>query len=163
MLKKTLLTGISSLALLLLSTTSIADENSTSKSWVGGVDHLGLTVSNLNASKAFFIDVLGFKTLGSDPTYPAYFLSNNKITITLWRVKNDEKRVEFNRAENVGLHHLALSVESIKKLSELHTHLEMQNNITIEFAPENLGKGPTQHMMIREPSGNRIEFIARGN
>ena len=163
MLKKTLLTGISSLALLLLSTTSIADENSAPKSWVGGIDHLGLTVSNLNASKAFFTDVLGFKTLGNDPAYPAYFLSNNKITITLWRVKNDEKRAEFNRAENVGLHHLALSVESIKKLSELHTHLKMQNNIIIEFAPENLGKGPTQHMMIREPSGNRIEFIARGN
>ncbi|QCU73641.1 MULTISPECIES: VOC family protein [Pseudoalteromonas] len=156
MLKQKLLLSLSSL--LLLSASAIADTN-----WVGGVDHLGLTVSNLDASKAFFTDVLGFKTLGNDPAYPAYFLSNNKITITLWRVKNDAKRVEFNRAENVGLHHLALSVESIKKLSELHEHLKMQNNIIIEFAPENLGSGPTQHMMIREPSGNRIEFIARGN
>lgn len=156
MLKQKLLLSLSSL--LLLSASAIADTN-----WVGGVDHLGLTVSNLDASKAFFTDVLGFKTLGNDPAYPAYFLSNNKITITLWRVKNDAKRVGFNRAENVGLHHLALSVESIKKLSELHEHLKMQNNIIIEFAPENLGSGPTQHMMIREPSGNRIEFIARGN
>ncbi|MDC3213033.1 VOC family protein [Pseudoalteromonas distincta] len=156
MLKQKLLLSLSSL--LLLSASAIADTN-----WVGGVDHLGLTVSNLDASKAFFTDVLDFKTLGKDPAYPAYFLSNNKITITLWRVKNDAKRVEFNRAENVGLHHLALSVESIKKLSELHEHLKMQNNIIIEFAPENLGSGPTQHMMIREPSGNRIEFIARGN
>lgn len=156
MLKQKLLLSLSSL--LLLSASAIADTN-----WVGGVDHLGLTVSNLDASKAFFTDVLGFKTLGNDPAYPAYFLSNNKITITLWRVKNDAKRVELNRAENVGLHHLALSVESIKKLSELHEHLKMQNNIIIEFAPENLGSGPTQHMMIREPSGNRIEFIARGN
>lgn len=152
MLKQKLLLSLS--PLLLLSASAIADTN-----WVGGVDHLGLTVSNLDASKAFFTDVLGFKTLGNDPAYPAYFLSNNKITITLWRVKNDAKRVEFNRAENVGLHHLALSVESIKKLSELHEHLKMQNNIIIEFAPENLGSGP----MIKEPSGNRIEFIARGN
>ncbi|MBH0076214.1 VOC family protein [Pseudoalteromonas sp. SWYJ118] len=161
MLKKTLLLSLS--PLLLLSASAIADTSKNVKNWVGGVDHLGLTVSNLDSSKVFFTDVLGFKVLGNDPTYPAYFLSNNKITITLWRVKNDDKRVEFNRAENVGLHHLALSVESIKKLSELHTHLKMQNNIIIEFAPENLGKGPTQHMMIREPSGNRIEFIARGN
>ena len=161
MLKKTLLLSLS--PLLLLSASAISNTSQEVKSWVGGVDHLGLTVSNLDSSKVFFTDVLGFKTLGSDPTYPAYFLSNNKITITLWRVKNDEKRVEFNRAENVGLHHLALSVESIKKLSELHEHLKMQNNIIIEFAPENLGNGPTQHMMIREPSGNRIEFIARGN
>ncbi|WP_166421607.1 VOC family protein [Pseudoalteromonas sp. Z1A8] len=161
MLKNTLLLSLS--PLLLLSASAIADTSKNVKNWVGGVDHLGLTVSNLDSSKVFFTDVLGFKVLGNDPTYPAYFLSNNKITITLWRVKNDDKRVEFNRAENVGLHHLALSVESIKKLSELHAHLKMQNNIIIEFAPENLGKGPTQHMMIREPSGNRIEFIARGN
>ena len=161
MLKKTLLLSLS--PLLLLSASAIADTSKKVTNWVGGVDHLGLTVSNLDDSKTFFADVLGFKVLGNDPTYPAYFLSNNKITITLWRVKNDEKRVEFNRAENVGLHHLALSVESIEKLSELHEHLKTQNNIIIEFAPENLGKGPTQHMMIREPSGNRIEFIARGN
>ncbi|MBH0030860.1 MULTISPECIES: VOC family protein [unclassified Pseudoalteromonas] len=161
MLKQKLLLSLS--PLLFLSASAIADTPKKIKNWVGGVDHLGLTVSNLDASEAFFTDVLGFKTLGNDPAYPAYFLSNNKITITLWRVKNDAKRVEFNRAENVGLHHLALSVESIKKLSELHEHLKMQNNIIIEFAPENLGSSPTQHMMIREPSGNRIEFIARGN
>jgi len=161
MLKNTLLLSLS--PLLLLSASAIADTSKDVKNWVGGVDHLGLTVSNLDSSKVFFTDVLGFKVLGNDPAYPAYFLSNNKITITLWRVKNADKRVEFNRAENVGLHHLALSVESIEKLSELHEHLKMQDNIIIEFAPENLGKGPTQHMMIREPSGNRIEFIARGN
>ncbi|MEL0640390.1 VOC family protein [Pseudoalteromonas aliena] len=161
MLKKKLLLSLS--PLLFLSASAIADTPNKIKNWVSGVDHLGLTVSNLDASKAFFTDVLGFKMLGNDPTYPAYFLSNNKITITLWRVKDDTKRVEFNRSENVGLHHLALSVESIKKLSELHEHLKIQNNIIIEFAPENLGKGPTQHMMIREPSGNRIEFIARSN
>ncbi|WP_282132036.1 VOC family protein [Pseudoalteromonas aliena] len=161
MFKKTLLLSLS--PLLLLSASAIADTPKGVKNWVGGVDHLGLTVSNLDASKAFFADVLGFKVLGSNPSYPAYFLSNDKITITLWRVKNDEKRVEFNRAENVGLHHLALSVESFEKLAQLHDHLKTQNNIKIEFAPENLGKGPTQHMMIREPSGNRIEFIARSN
>lgn len=32
-------------------------------------------------------------------------------------------------------------------------------NIKIEFAPENLGAGPTKHMMLYEPSGNRVEFI----
>ena len=66
MLKQKLLLSLS--PLLLLSASAIADTN-----WVGGVDHLGLTVSNLDASKAFFTDVLGFKTLGNDPVYPAYF------------------------------------------------------------------------------------------
>lgn len=131
MLKHTLL---SITPLLILSASAIAEPPNKVKNWVGGIDHLGLTVSDLNSSKAFFTDVLGFKVLGNDPTYPAYFLSNKKTTITLWRIKNNEKRVEFNRAENVGLHHLALSVESIEKLSKLHKHLKMQNNITIELS-----------------------------
>ena len=158
MLKHTLL---SITPLLILSASAIAEPSNKVKNWVGGIDHLGLTVSDLNSSKAFFTDVLGFKVMGNDATYPAYFLSNKKTIVTLWRVKNDEKRVAFNQSENVGLHHLALSVEQHRKLSKLHKHLKMQNNITIEFAPENLGKGPAQHMMIREHSGNRIEFIAR--
>ena len=158
MLKHTLL---SITPLLLLSTSAIADTPNKVKNWVGGIDHLGLTVSDLDSSKVFFTDVLGFKVMGNDATYPAYFLSNKKTIVTLWRVKNDEKRVAFNQSENVGLHHLALSIEKHRKLSKLHKHLKMQNNITIEFAPENLGKGPAHHMMIREHSGNRIEFIAR--
>ena len=116
MLKHTLL---SITPLLILSASAIAEPSNKVKNWVGGIDHLGLTVSDLNSSKAFFTDVLGFKVLGNDPTYPAYFLSNKKTTITLWRIKNNEKRVEFNRAKNVGLHHLALSVESIEKLNKL--------------------------------------------
>ncbi len=158
MLKHTLL---SITPLLLLSASAIADTPNKVKNWVGGVDHLGLTVSDLDSSKTFFTQVLGFKLLGGDKSYPAYFLSNSNITITLWKVKNDEKHVEFNRANNVGLHHLALSVKSIEKLAELYMHLKGKDNIKIEFAPEKLGKGPAQHMMIREPSGNRIEFIAR--
>ena len=158
MLKHTLL---SITPLLILSASAIAEPSNKVKNWVGGIDHLGLTVSDLDSSKVFFTDVLGFKVVGNDATYPAYFLSNKKTIITLWRVKNDEKRVAFNQSENVGLHHLALSVEQHRKLSKLHKHLKMQNNIAIEFAPENLGKGPARQMMIREPSGNRIEFIAR--
>ena len=32
------------------------------------------------------------------------------------------------------------------------------DDLVIEFGPELNGQGPTMHMMIREPSGNRIEF-----
>lgn len=33
--------------------------------------------------------------------------------------------------------------------------------LVIEFSPELLSNESTEHMMIREPSGNRIEFIHR--
>lgn len=136
---------------------AIAAEQNTSP--IGGVDHIGLTVSDLEKSKTFFIDTLGFKKLGHDPSYPAYFLNNGSITVTLWQAK--EHITSFNRKNNVGLHHLAFQVTSMERLNALYQTLKITPNVVIEFAPENLGKGPTKHMMIREPSGNRLEFIYR--
>ncbi|REL30073.1 VOC family protein [Thalassotalea euphylliae] len=128
---------------------------------IGGVDHVGLAVSNLERSKTFFTETLGFKVLGKDADYPAYFLNNGSITVTLWQTTNGEQATPFNRKTNVGLHHLAFQVDSLAKLNQLHETLKSVPGVKIEFAPENLGRGPTQHMMIREPSGNRLEFITR--
>lgn len=78
--------------------------------------------------------------------------------MTLWQSKNAEKVVEFDRKNNVGLHHLALTVTSEETLEILHQRFKSMPNVVIEFGPEPNGKGPTLHMIIREPSGNRIEF-----
>ena len=83
------------------------------------------------------------------------------MIITLWRVKDPERSINFDRKNNVGLHHLAFSVSSFKALNELYEKLKKDKNVSIEFAPELLGKGPTKHMIAYEPSGNRIEFIHR--
>jgi lactoylglutathione lyase len=45
-------------------------------------------------------------------------------------------------------------------LDGVYEKLKNTDGVTIEFAPENLGGGPTKHMMIPEPGGIRIEFIA---
>ncbi|MBQ4833031.1 VOC family protein [Pseudoalteromonas sp. MMG010] len=163
MIKHRLFIAIASLLIFTSASTYAHPENTqeNANNGVKGVDHIGLTVSDLLASKTFFVDILGFNVLGEDTHYPAVFLSNSHITITLWQVKNTAQLVPFNRTNNVGLHHLALAVESLEKLNELYKRLAQQNNITIEFAPENMGSGPTKHMMITEPSGNRIEFITR--
>lgn len=128
------------------------------KNLISTIDHLGLTVSKLEQSKDFFVNQLGFKKVGGDPSYPAYYLNNGQITLTLWQA---HQAIAFDRKRQVGLHHLALRVATLEQLNQLHTRLQGLANVRIEFAPEYLGKGPTQHMMIREPSGNRIEFIVR--
>lgn len=138
-----------------------AEPAATTESPIGGVDHIGLTVSDLNKSQVFFTHTLGFKVLGEDPGYPAFFLNNGSITVTLWQAADDKATVAFNRKTNVGLHHLAFQVDSEQKLHALHQTLLNTPGVIVEFAPENLGAGPTKHMMIREPSGNRIEFIHR--
>ena len=125
-----------------------------------GVHHVGLTVPDLDATLAFFTDVLAFETVGELPDYPAVFLSDGTTMITLWQTTNPEKMIPFDRHNVVGLHHLALVVDSSDALHELHDLLAQKDSVTVEFAPEPLGDGPSEHMMCFIPGGIRLEFIA---
>lgn len=126
-----------------------------------GVEHVGLAVKNVSTTARFFKDILGFTQLGEKPDYPAVFLTDGVTKITLWQVNNPESATPFNRRENIGLHHLAFKLESDAALDVLYEKLRVTPNVIIEFAPELLGKGPSRHMMLYEPSGIRIEFIVR--
>jgi lactoylglutathione lyase len=128
-----------------------------------GLNHLGLTVSDLNSSASFFIDTLGWEEKGGDSDYPAKFVSDGNIFLTLWQTTSEKNTVKFDRKNNVGLHHLALTVVSFDALDELHERFKKVEGVVIEFAPELAFGGPGKHMMIREPSGNRLEFIFRPN
>lgn len=135
-------------------------KNDTTKA-VLGLDHLGLTVLDLEASAKFFTEVIGFEVRGTDAEYPAKFLSNGEMTLTLWQTNDPTKAVHFDRKNNVGLHHLALRVSSFEELDRLHEVISHWDGARIEFAPELAYGGPAKHMMIREPSGNRIELVHR--
>jgi len=122
-----------------------------------GSHHVGLTVSNLDESAAFFVDMLGWSEVRRNPDYPAIFVSDGVLMLTLWQAQTD-KPIAFDRKENIGLHHLALAVASLEELENLH-HKFIAHGIRIEFAPELLREGPAKHMMCYEPSGIRLEFI----
>jgi len=125
-----------------------------------GSHHIGLTVSKLEESATFFTTVLGWKEVKRNNDYPAIFVSDGKIMVTLWETK--EEPVEFNRKTNVGLHHIAFNVQSEETLNVIFSQLK-SHNIEIEFKPELLKQGPAKHMMCYEPSGVRVEFIWLGN
>ena len=122
-----------------------------------GAHHIGLTVSDLEASARFFVDILGWSEVRRDPEYPAIFVTDGVLMITLWAAKTDSP-MPFNKNENIGLHHLALRVENFERLDNIY-HRLVENKIQIEFSPELLRDGPAKHMMCFEPSGIRIEFI----
>lgn len=126
-----------------------------------GFDHVGLVVLDLEASKNFFTDVLGFKTVGKDKDYPAYFLNNGHAFVTLWQASDPTTATRFDRKNNVGLHHMALRVASEATLNALFEKAQAFPGVNVEFAPELSYGGPAKHMMIYEPSGNRIEIIYR--
>lgn len=123
-----------------------------------GVNHIGLTVTDLDISTAFFVDTLGWKLVGGYPDYPSKFVTDGELVVTLWQASDPANAVPFDRKNNVGLHHLALTVVSRDALDVLHERFLQTDGVVIEFAPELNNGGPAIHMMIREPSGNRIEF-----
>jgi catechol 2,3-dioxygenase-like lactoylglutathione lyase family enzyme len=125
-----------------------------------GIHHAGLTVPDLAAARAFFESALGFERVGEVPDYPADFLSDGAVLITLWQAENPAEAIAFDRHRNLGLHHLALRVADAAALAKLHAEFAVRRDVRVEFAPEPLGGGPTQHMMCAIPGGIRLELIA---
>ena len=142
-------------ALPLLPSTAAAEP---AQAMTRGLNHLGLTVSKLDASVAFFTDTLGWRIAGGDKDYPAVYVTDGQLFLTLWQTPDPAAAIPFNRKTNVGLHHLALTVDSFEVLDALYQRFLKTPGVVIEFGPELNGGGPTKHMMIREPSGNRLEF-----
>ncbi|MFK5984296.1 MAG: VOC family protein [Pseudomonadota bacterium] len=125
-----------------------------------GSHHIGLTVSKLEESADFFTSLLGWKEVRRNKEYPAIFVSDGNIMVTLWAVK-EEPLSQFNKNKNIGLHHIAFQIESEEDLNNLYEKL-INNGIKIEFSPETLGQGPAKHMICYEPSGIRVEFTWPG-
>lgn len=127
-----------------------------------GAHHVGLTVPSIDTTRDFFLNVLEFKQVGEVPDYPAYFLSDGTLLLTLWQATDPDTATPFDRKANIGLHHFALKVDGLDTLKSLHQTLTSTPGVEIEFAPEPLGGGPTHHMMIYIPGGIRMELIAPG-
>ena len=125
-----------------------------------GAHHVGLTVPNLDTTRKFFMETLGYDQVGEIPDYPAAFLSDGNIMITLWQAADPVNAAPFDRKNVIGLHHLALIVENDAALDHLYQRLQNTNGVSIEFAPEPLLGGPTRQMMCAIPGGIRVEFIA---
>ncbi len=125
-----------------------------------GAHHIGLTVPNLDQTRGFFVETLGYEQVGEVPDYPAAFLSDGNIMITLWQAADPDNAVSFDRKNNIGLHHVALKVSDTDTLAGLYESLKQNAEVEIEFAPEPLGDLPVRHMMCYIPGGVRVEFIA---
>ncbi len=144
--------------LLLLSLFSGVHAADTSSPMTAGFNHVGLAVLDLDKSTRFFSETLGWTLDGQDPDYPASFLTDGEMFLTLWQVSDPATATRFDRKNNVGLHHLALTVASMDMLNAIYEKAKNVEGVVIEFAPEPAYGGPTMHMMLREPSGNRLEF-----
>lgn len=126
-----------------------------------GLNHLGLTVRDLDKTTAFFAEVLGWEVTARDESYPRTTVTDGSLRLTLWQVQMDDP-APFDRKTALGLHHLALEVADEATLTDLAQTLSALPDIKVEFMPEPMGQGPRQHMMFAEPGGLRIELLWAG-
>ena len=127
-----------------------------------GLNHLGLSVRDLDATTEFFVSVLNWEETARDESYPRNSITDGSLRLTLWQVDHSAPVNGFDRRANVGLHHLALTVASEADLDRLANSISVWPGVEVEFMPELMGSGPRKHMMFREPGGIRVELTWPG-
>jgi len=124
-----------------------------------GVHHIGLTVPDLDQARAFFCGVLGFDEVGGVPTYPAIFVSDGGILLTLWRAADPITARPFDRRSKIGLHHLSLAVADDAALQRTWKKVSTHPEVVVDAAPGPIRPGSaTNHFLVFIPGGIRIEF-----
>ncbi|WP_028465782.1 VOC family protein [Nisaea denitrificans] len=127
-----------------------------------GLNHLGLSVRDLDETTRFFVEVLGWEELARDESYPRNAVTDGNLRMTLWQVDHSQDVVDFDRRANIGLHHLAIEVPGEDVLYATAERVRDWPGVEIEFMPEIMGAGPRKHMMFREPGGIRLELVWPG-
>ena len=135
--------------------------------------HIGITVSDLGKSAAFYEKYFGFKPLrstrfdekfiGDSPTLyrqPAGVYSDMQmlqsdfgITLELFQFSNVEKS-ELNDWPKTGIHHLAFKVDSIPALYEQM----LADGVKFFFPPKKRGNSDAHWIYFQDPDGNMIEL-----
>ncbi|MCI3239239.1 MULTISPECIES: VOC family protein [Streptomyces] len=119
--------------------------------------HVGLNVTDLDRSLAFYRDVLGFVLVAEgkeDDRRYAFLGDGERLVLTLW-----QQAGEPYDGDRAGLHHLALEAESIERVREYEQALRAYG---AAFAHE----GVVAHregadsggIFFHDPDGTRLEI-----
>ncbi|MEU9251256.1 VOC family protein [Streptomyces sp. NPDC048270] len=119
--------------------------------------HVGLNVTDLDRSLAFYRDALGFRLLGEgreEGRRFAFLGQDGELVLTLWQQADGA----FAPA-SAGLHHLALSAGAIEEVREFEERLR---SLGVEFAYEGVvahGEGAASGgIFFHDPDGTRLEI-----
>lgn len=123
------------------------------------VGHVGLNVSDLERSKAFYADVFGLRVVsesGESGKRYAFLQGGRGVFVTLW----EQSAGEFS-SRTPGLHHLAFQAESLEVVREYEAKLRVRGTELIYDGvvphAESAGSGG---IFFRDPDGIRLEIYA---
>jgi len=124
--------------------------------------HIGLNVTDLDRSVAFYRDVLGFGVIDEgkeeeeEERRYAFLGDGNGPVLTLWQ----QARGSYDTAR-AGLHHLAFEVDSIEQVREYEKALRAYG---VAFAYEGVvahrESAASGGVFFHDPDGTRLEIYA---
>ncbi len=120
------------------------------------VGHLVLNVKDLQASKKFYEEVLGFEISIERPT--GVFFTCGKIHHDLALFQAPEGAMPVTEGQ-LGLNHFAVQVEDLEALTEVYNTLK-DKGATLD---RNTDHGMTSSVYFFDPDNNRIEFFCNNN
>jgi catechol 2,3-dioxygenase len=122
---------------------------------LAGIGHVLLRVTDEEASKRFYRDVLGFRVAEQDPEHGGVFmtLGDGFHTIDLTQHPSPQDAARPQRGE-LGLVHIAFKVASYAALRDAYTHL-LANGVEIQRALDHVCQ---RSVYFTDPDGNGLEI-----
>lgn len=130
---------------------------------IRAIDHIDLAVADVERSCAFYLQVLGPLGVAEYVRYPSYRGSEEIVYL---RIGNSEQAIGFRKADGgehryyeVGLEHLAFSVDSRDEVDQVHQRC-LEAGARIHFPPEEDRDIPGYYeLFFFDPDGFRIEIV----
>jgi catechol-2,3-dioxygenase len=119
------------------------------------IGHVNLRVRDLERSKAFYCDVLGFPVAEQDPNHGGVFMTLGEDFHTLDLVQHpNPQKDDGPGAGRVGVAHIAFQVGSYDALGEAYRAL-LEHGVAIGRAMDHINQ---RSIYFSDPDGNRLEI-----
>jgi catechol 2,3-dioxygenase len=116
--------------------------------------HIQLRVTDLERSKAFYRDVLGFRVSEQDPKHGDLFMTLGEDFHTLDMAQHENSETVNSKARPLGVAHIAFQVASYEALGEAYRTL-LQHGVSIVHAMDHTSQ---RSIYFADPDGNRLEI-----
>ena len=122
---------------------------------LSNIGHVLLRVSDEEASKRFYRDVLGFRIAEQDPEHGGVFmtLGDGFHNIDIMQHPAPQDAVKPQRGQ-LGLGHIAFKVASYAALRDAYAHL-LENGVEIQRAADHVCQ---RSIYFADPDGNGLEI-----
>ena len=125
------------------------------------LDHIAITVRDMDRAVDFYRDLLGFEVLGqlflNDGTFKLVYLQAGAARIELFAFTETGRSVDADAPnEDLGFKHLAFTVDDVDAVT---ARLQAAD---VEFTVEPLdAPGGVRLAFFRDPDGNLLELVDR--